>query len=76
MFLVIALITLLLKGTRFIYVLLSLEIIVIGMLVYNITVLSRLSFILILTISVVSSVIGLVIIVLLLSSYGRDYVKF
>jgi hypothetical protein len=76
MFVFVGLITLILKGGRFVYILLSLEMLVMGILIYNITVLTSVCYIIILCISVVSSVVGLVIIVVLLSSYGRDYVKF
>jgi hypothetical protein len=76
MFLGVGLISLFIKGRRFIYVLLSLEILVIGMLVCNLSVVSELSFLLLLVTSVVSSIVGLVMIISLLTSYGEDHVKF
>jgi len=64
------------KSNRFIYILLSLEIIIMGILMFNISLVSELNFIIILVFSVVSSVIGLLIMVILLSSYGHEYIKF
>jgi len=48
----------------------------VGMLMYNMTVVSTVCYMLILVVSVVSSVVGLVMMITLLSSYGVDYVKF
>lgn len=76
MFVFIGLLSLFSKGTRFIYTLLSFEIIMVGMLIYNMTVVSAVCYMLMLVVSVVSSVVGLVMIITLLSSYGVDYVKF
>ena len=76
MFLGVGLISLFIKGRRFIYVLLSLEMLVVGMLVCNVSVVSELSFLLLLVTAVVSSIVGLVIIIRLLTSYGEDHVKF
>lgn len=76
MFVFIGLLSLFSKGTRFIYTLLSFEIIMVGMLMYNMTVVSAVCYMLMLVVSVVSSVVGLVIMITLLSSYGVDYVKF
>ena len=64
------------KSNRFIYILLSLEMIMIGILIFNMSLVSELNFIIILVFSVVSRVIGLLIIVMLLSSYGHEYIKF
>lgn len=76
MFVFIGLLSLFSKGTRFIYTLLSFEIIMVGMLMYNMTVVSAVCYMLMLVVSVISSVVGLVMIITLLSSYGVDYVKF
>jgi hypothetical protein len=46
------------------------------MLIFNISLISELNFIVILVFSVISSVMGLLIIVILLNSYGHEYIKF
>lgn len=76
LYFLVGLIILIMKSNRFIYILLSLEIIIIGILMFNMSLMSELNFIIILVFSVVSSVIGLLIIVILLSSYGHEYIKF
>jgi hypothetical protein len=47
-----------------------------GILMFNISLIRELNFIVILVFSVMSSVIGLLIIVMLLNSYGHEYIKF
>lgn len=76
LYFLVGLIILIMKSNRFIYILLSLEIMIIGILIFNISLVSELNFIIILVFSVVSSVIGLLVIVILLSSYGHEYIKF
>jgi len=76
LYFLVGLIMLIMKSNRFIYILLSLEMIMIGILIFNMSLVSELNFIIILVFSVVSRVIGLLIIVMLLSSYGHEYIKF
>ena len=76
LYFLVGLIILVMKSNRFIYILLSLEIIMMGILMFNISLVSELNFIIILVFSVVSSVIGLLMMVMLLSSYGHEYIKF
>lgn len=76
LYFLVGLIMLIMKSNRFIYILLSLEIIIIGILIFNMSLVSELNFIIILVFSVVSSVMGLLIMVMLLSSYGHEYIKF
>ena len=76
LYFLVGLIILIIKSNRFIYILLSLEMIIMGILIFNISLVSELNFIIMLVFSVVSRVMGLLIIVILLSSYGHEYVKF
>ena len=76
LYFLVGLIILVMKSNRFIYILLSLEIIIIGILIFNMSLVSELNFIIILVFSVVSRVMGLLMMVILLSSYGHEYVKF
>lgn len=76
LYFLVGLIMLIMKSNRFIYILLSLEIIIIGILIFNISLISELNFIIMLVFSVVSSVMGLLIMVMLLRSYGHEYIKF
>lgn len=76
LYFLVGLIILVIKSNRFIYILLSLEIIIMGILMFNISLVSELNFIIILVFSVVSSVMGLLMMVMLLSSYGHEYIKF
>ena len=76
LYFLVGLIILVMKSNRFIYILLSLEIIMMGILMFNISLVSELNFIIILVFSVVSSVMGLLMMVMLLSSYGHEYIKF
>ena len=76
LYFLVGLIILIMKSNRFIYILLSLEIIMMGILMFNISLVSELNFIIILVFSVVSSVMGLLMMVILLSSYGHEYIKF
>ena len=76
LYFLVGLIMLIMKSNRFIYILLSLEIIIMGILIFNMSLVSELNFIIILVFSVVSSVIGLLIMVMLLRSYGHEYIKF
>jgi len=76
LYFLVGLIILIMKRNRFIYILLSLEIIIMGILMFNMSLVSELNFIIILVFSVVSSVMGLLIMVMLLSSYGHEYIKF
>ena len=76
LYFLVGLIMLIMKSNRFIYILLSLEIIIIGILMFNISLVRELNFIVMLVFSVVSSVIGLLMMVMLLSSYGHEYIKF
>lgn len=76
LYFLVGLIMLIMKSNRFIYILLSLEIIIMGILMFNMSLVSELNFIIILVFSVVSSVMGLLIMVMLLSSYGHEYIKF
>jgi len=72
----IGLLSIFIKSRRFVYLLLSLEIIIMGVLIFNITIIREVNFILILVFSVSSSVVGLIILVNLLSQFGSEYVKF
>ena len=76
LYFLVGLIILVMKSNRFIYILLSLEIIMMGKLMFNISLVRELNFIIILVFSVVSSVMGLLMMVILLSSYGHEYIKF
>jgi hypothetical protein len=76
LYFLVGLIILIMKSNRFIYILLSLEIIIIGILMFNMSLVSELNFIIILVFSVVSRVMGLLMMVILLSSYGHEYIKF
>ena len=76
LYFLVGLIILVMKSNRFIYILLSLEIIIMGILMFNISLVRELNFIIILVFSVVSSVMGLLMMVMLLSSYGHEYIKF
>lgn len=76
LYFLVGLIMLIMKSNRFIYILLSLEIIIMGILIFNMSLVIELNFIIILVFSVVSSVMGLLIMVILLSSYGHEYIKF
>ena len=76
LYFLVGLIILVMKSNRFIYILLSLEIIIIGILMFNMSLVSELNFIIILVFSVVSRVMGLLMMVILLSSYGHEYIKF
>ena len=76
LYFLVGLIILVMKSNRFIYILLSLEIIMMGILMFNISLVRELNFIIILVFSVVSSVMGLLMMVILLSSYGHEYIKF
>jgi hypothetical protein len=76
LYFLVGLIILIMKSNRFIYILLSLEIIIIGILIFNMSLVSELNFIIILVFSVVSRVMGLLMMVILLSSYGHEYIKF
>jgi len=76
LYFLVGLIILIMKRNRFIYILLSLEIMIMGILMFNMSLVSELNFIIILVFSVVSSVMGLLIMVMLLSSYGHEYIKF
>lgn len=56
--------------------LLSLETIIMGVLMYNITLLTELNYILMLIFAVTSSVIGLIMLINMMTQYGREFVKF
>jgi len=76
MFIFLGVIRLLIKGGRFIFVLLSLEIILIGVLIYNLPLLREVNYMLLLIFSVTSRVVGLVILTITITSYGHEFVKF
>lgn len=67
---------LLLKGNRLIYIIVAFEIILMGILMYNIRLVGEISFLLLLLFSVISSVLGLLIMSLTISTYGRDLVAY
>lgn len=76
LYFLVGLIILIIKSNRFIYILLSLEMMIIGILIFNMSLVTELNFIIMLVFSVISSVIGLLIMVMLLNSYGHEYIKF
>lgn len=67
---------LLTKNSRFVYIILSFETMMVGMIVYNLSQLSEVNFILLLVLSVCSRVIGLTVLVSLIRTYGHEFVKF
>jgi len=67
---------LLFKGYRFIFIVISLETMMIGRIIYLIGVTSEVLFFLLLRFSLISRVLALLILVNLVTSYGREYVKF
>jgi len=76
MFIILGILRLLVKGGRFIYVLLSLEMVLIGILMYNLPILTEVNYMLLLIFSVSSRVLGLVMLVITITRYGHEYVKF
>ena len=64
------------KGYRVLYIIISLEIIIIGVIIYLSPELRELIFFILLSYSAVSRVMGLLVVVTIVTSYGRDYVKF
>ena len=75
-FLIVGCFGLLIKINRFIYILLFLEILIVGIIVYNLLILTEINLIMILIFSVSSRVIGLTILVYSINQYGSEYVKF
>jgi len=65
----------LLKGARLVYVLLSLEMMILGALMFNMSVLGELNYILSLIFAVSSRVVGLVMLIQMMVRYGSDHVK-
>lgn len=76
MFIILGLLRLCTKGHRIIYVLLSLESTVIGVLMYNYPVSTEVDYTIMLVFSVVSRVIGLLVMAKLNYSHGDDLVAF
>lgn len=64
------------KGRRFVYVVVSLESCILGVVIYIISFLGESVFLLVLGFSLISSVLGLLVIVMMLTCYGTDYVRF
>lgn len=64
------------KSYRFIFVVLSLEIIIMGIFIYICPFLSEVMFFLLLTFSLISSVLSLLIMVYLITYYGNDCIIF
>lgn len=67
---------LIIKMNRFIFVIISLELILIGGILYNISTVREVEFIIVLTFGVFSRVLSLLVIVDVLGSYGNDIVIF
>lgn len=63
------------KGYSFIFLLLAMELIVVGALFYSVNRLNRERFFLFLALLVFSRVLGLTVVILLLMSYGNTHVK-
>lgn len=72
----IGLFSLFLKGYRFIFIILSLEVIMIRIVIINVGNLMELEFFLILICSVCSSIMGLLLIIIFLNFIGNDLVIF
>ena len=73
---IIGLLRLLIKGQRFLFLILRLEIIAVGVMFYFLPVISEALFILLIVFCLFSRVMGLVFLVMALTTYGQDFVKY
>jgi len=75
-FFFVGLMSLIIKSNRAVYVILGIEIMIMGVFISLIVTVREGLFIIILSFSLFSRVLGLVTLITLISTFGRDYVKY
>lgn len=75
-FVLVGVLMLISKSSRLIYIIISFEIMIVGVLMFNFPLWGELNFIVALVFSILSRVVGLLIIVLALNTYGSESVHF